>query len=152
MCLTDVRDVAHAHVLAAQRGQPGQRYLITADNQSPAQIAALFAQVAGVKPPQFRPPLFLLRLLGRNFRRKALRDGSDPPFDVDALQDVVGGQLAYDSTRSRSELGMSYRATQQVLTDTVRWLLHVQALKPALARKVNAQLGALAAPDSDWNA
>jgi dihydroflavonol-4-reductase len=150
ICVTDVRDVAQAHVLAATRGASGRRYLVTGEVVEPKQLAALYQELAGVKPPGFRPPRFLLRWLGRSAERKARRSGGDTPFDPAALEDLAGGHLAYDSTRSRTELGMTYRGAREVLRDTLRWLLHVGALKPAIAAKVRAKLGEGAAPERDW--
>jgi dihydroflavonol-4-reductase len=150
MCMTDVRDVARAHLLAAERGRSGERYLCTGDNLSAAQVSALFAQVTGIKPSQMRPPTFVLRLMGRMLQRKARRDGGDTPFDPAALDDLAGGGLVYDSTKARTELGATFRAPPEVLLDAVRWLLHINALKPAVAAKLRAKLGAAAAPDPDW--
>jgi dihydroflavonol-4-reductase len=148
--VTDVRDVAKAHLLAAESGAPGRRYLVTGDVVAPKELAALYRDLAGIKPLCFRPPGFLLRWLGRSAIGKARRSGTDTPFDPDALEDLAGGHLAYDSTRSRSELGMTYRPARQVLGDAFRWLLHVGALKPAVAAKVKAKLGEHADPDPDW--
>jgi dihydroflavonol-4-reductase len=147
---TDVRDVARAHVLAAQKGQPGARYLITGEQQSPAQIAALYRELAGVKPAQMRPPAFLVKWIGALAKRKARKSGGDTPFDVDAVDDLAGGHLVYDSSRSRTELGVTYRPARAVLTDALRWLLHIGALKEKAAAKVRAALGERAQPDPDW--
>ncbi|HEX7481546.1 MAG TPA: hypothetical protein VF331_27325 [Polyangiales bacterium] len=148
--MTDLRDAAQAHVLAAQTGRPGERYLLTGQGVGPKELSLLVSEIAGVKPPTFRPPTFLMRLMGRHFVRKARRHGGDTPADADASDGLAGGQLAYDSTRSRSELGVSYRPARELLVDTARWLLHVNALEPAVAQKVRTQLGARAEPDADW--
>jgi dihydroflavonol-4-reductase len=150
VCVTDVRDVARAHLAALERGRRGERYLITGDALIPRQLAALFAEVGGVRPLAVRPPNFLLRFLIRGMERKATRDNSDAPASLDALEDLGRGHLLYDSTKSRRELGMSYRPARDVLTDAFRWLLHVGALKPKVAAKVRARLGERAAPDADW--
>lgn len=150
VCVTDVRDVAHAHVLAVDRGRAGERYAISGENLTPAQVADAYQRLAGVRPPVMTPPGFLLRLLGWWETRKAARSGSDAAFDPDALKDVDGGALWYDNRKSRGELGMVYRPPDDVLRDTFRWLLFVDALKPKVAEKVRAALGPAAAPDPDW--
>ena len=150
VCATDVRDVARAHVLALEKGKSGERTLITGEQLAPKQLSALFAEVAGVKVPVFRPPLFLLKLIIGRAEKKAQRDGTDPPTTRAAIEDVDGGHLVYDSARSKAELGMTYRSAREVLTDTFRWLLHVKALKPKVAARVRAALGERAAPDPDW--
>lgn len=150
VCFTDVRDVARAHVLALEKGRSGERYLVSGDNATPPRVAELFEQVGGVRPPVFRPPGFLLRFLVGRMEKKAARDGSDPATTRDAIEDVDGGHLVYDATRSKAELGMTYRGAKEVLTDALRWLLFMEALKPKVAAKVRATLGASAAPDPDW--
>lgn len=150
VCFTDVRDVARAHVLALEKGRSGERYLVSGDNTAPAQGADLFEQVGDVRPPQFHPPGFLARFLVGRMEKKAAKDGSDPATTRDAIEDVDGGHLVYDSTRSKRELGMTYRGAKDVLTDAFRWLLFMKALKPKIAAKVRATLGASAAPDADW--
>ncbi|MGZ3427082.1 MAG: NAD-dependent epimerase/dehydratase family protein [Polyangia bacterium] len=151
VCLTDVRDVARAALAAIERGRRGERYLITGDALAPKDVAALFADVGGVKPPTMRPPGWLLRFLVGRMERKAAASGGDAPASRDALEDLGRGHLVYDASKSRSELGMTYRPAREVLTDAFRWLLHVGALKPKVAAKVRAKLGAGAAPDPDWS-
>jgi dihydroflavonol-4-reductase len=151
VCFTDVRDVARAHLAALERGRPGERYLITGEACTPAQVAALYAEVLGVKPAVMRPPGWLLRFMVRRMEKQAARQGTDAPASVDALEDLGRGHLLYDASKSRRELGMSYRPAREVLTDAFRWLLHVGALKPKVASKVRAKLGEHAAPDPDWS-
>jgi len=150
ICLTDVRDVARAHVVALEQGQSGERYIVTGDSVLPAQLVGLFSEVGGVRPVVFRPPGWLLRFIVGRAERKSAQDGSDPPTTRDALDDVDGGHLIYDSTRSKTELGMTYRSGKEVLTDAFRWLLFANALKPKVAAKVRAKLGDRSAPDPDW--
>lgn len=150
LCITDVRDVALAHVRAAESGRPGERYLVTGEPVSPSALADLFADLSGIRPPTFRPPTLLLKWLVARMEKRAAREGSDAPASRDAIDDLAGGQLLYDSAKSRRELGLSYRSARDTLTDTFRWLLHVGALKSKVAARVRDRLGTRAAPDSDW--
>ncbi|MFO0696905.1 MAG: NAD-dependent epimerase/dehydratase family protein [Polyangiales bacterium] len=150
LCPTDVRDVGAAHVLAAERGRPGERYLITGDVVKPKQLAALFGELTGVRPLTIRPPAFLLKLAIGGKEKQAIRDGGDTAASRDAVDDLAGGHLVYDSKKSREELGMRYRPAREVLVDTLRWLLFVNVLAPKVAARVRAKLGERAAPDPDW--
>lgn len=151
MCLTDVRDVARAHVLASQRGRAGQRYLITGDNLAPRQVADLVDKIAGRRPSTIKPPAFVLRFLVRQMERKAAKGQDDPPASSAMMADAAGGFAVYDSSRSRQDLGAEYRPTEQTLRDTFRWALHMNALKPKAAARVRASLGPAAAPDPSWD-
>ena len=61
-CL-DVRDFASGVVLAAERGRPGQRYLLSGENVTTNQFFEEAASIAGVRAPRFTPPTMLVRVL-----------------------------------------------------------------------------------------
>ncbi|MCA9668688.1 MAG: NAD-dependent epimerase/dehydratase family protein [Myxococcales bacterium] len=150
ICPTHVEDVAEAHLLAAEHGEPGARYLVTGDNISPAALSALLGVLTGKRPSTIRPPAFLIKLLVGHAERKALRKGEDSAASRDAIDDLAGGHLVYDSSRSREELGATFRSAEATMRDTLRWLLFVHALKPRVASRVAATLGTSADPDSSW--
>jgi dihydroflavonol-4-reductase len=54
--LVDVRDVARGHVLALERGRPGERYLLGGEDLTLAEVFALVARAAGRRPPRMRLP------------------------------------------------------------------------------------------------
>jgi dihydroflavonol-4-reductase len=150
LCLTHVQDVARGTVLAAQKGKGGQRYLLTGQPQSPAQLRALFSRNAGVRPATFTPPRFLLNFLAGRMEKKARTTGEDAGLTRASLDDVWGKHLAYDSTRARDELGATFVPAEQTLRDTLRWLLFKDAVKPGPAARVRAALGEAAAPEASW--
>ena len=59
--IVHVRDVAQGHLLAAERGKPGQRYILghAAGNFSLAEIFARLAAITGRPAPRFRVPYAL---------------------------------------------------------------------------------------------
>ncbi len=148
--VTDVRDVGRAHVLAAEKGKHGRRYLVVGDTVSPAQVRDAYGRIAGIKPPTFAPPRFLLNFLAGRMEKQALATGGDANLTRDMLKDALGKHLAYDGSRSKSELGMTYRPAEEVIRDTIRWLLFMGALKPKVDAKVRKAMGAAAEPDADW--
>jgi dihydroflavonol-4-reductase len=56
MNLVAVEDVGQAHVLALERGRPGERYLVGGRNLSLAEVLDLLARQAGTRPPEWRMP------------------------------------------------------------------------------------------------
>lgn len=152
VCVTDVRDVGDAHVLAATKGKPGRRYLITGSAAAPKETALVFQKLAGIKPPTFRPPKFLAKFLAGRMEKKAVASGTDAPLTRAMVEENFGTHLVYDSARARTELGATFRDPESVLRDTFRWLLFIDALTPKVAAKVRAALGEKAAPDPDWKA
>jgi dihydroflavonol-4-reductase len=61
--LVDVRDVARGHVLALDRGRPGERYLLGGVNLTLAEVFALLARAADRRPPRVRLPYAAARAL-----------------------------------------------------------------------------------------
>jgi dihydroflavonol-4-reductase len=117
----DVRDFATGAVLAAQRGHPGQRYLLSGHNVTAKQLLEQAAAIAGVRAPRFEPPRMLLSaLVGVVGIVSALR-GKAPPLTQDVLQ-VLGRYAWYDTSRARADLGWEPRPLEQTLEDTIRWL------------------------------
>src|SRR5450432_552660 len=54
--LVDVRDTAKGHLLAAERGKPGERYILGCENLTLAEILRRLARLAGRKAPTVRLP------------------------------------------------------------------------------------------------
>ena len=52
--IVDVRDVAKGHVLADERGEEGERYLLTGRNFTQQRLFADLSRIAGVPPPPVR--------------------------------------------------------------------------------------------------
>jgi dihydroflavonol-4-reductase len=59
--LVDVRDVARGHVLALEKGEPGERYILGGVNLPLADVFAAIAALAGRTPPRLRVPYVVAR-------------------------------------------------------------------------------------------
>lgn len=148
--ITDVRDVARAHIAAALHGTTGERYLVTGEVLSPEALSEAIRAVTGHAPRVMTPPEWLLLALSRVQVFVARLRHTDAPLTPEIVHDAYGRHLAYDSTRSQRELDMSYRPAKEALTDAYRWLLFTGALSTRAAQHVRETLGALAGPDPDW--
>lgn len=56
----DVADVVAGHIAAAERGQTGERYILSAHNLTQEEVITIISQIAGVSPPRFQLPRFLV--------------------------------------------------------------------------------------------
>ncbi|MBN1976729.1 MAG: NAD-dependent epimerase/dehydratase family protein [Anaerolineae bacterium] len=59
--VVDGRDVAVGHIAAAKRGKPGRRYILGGHNLTIREMLAVAANVAGLRPPGLKLPLWLVR-------------------------------------------------------------------------------------------
>ncbi len=116
-----VRDVATGHLLAMQRGRPGERYVLGGENVSYRGFFEAVAQAAGVHRRMFStPPSFTLTVArAEELRAKLFRGypGITPGWAATFLADC-----ACSSGRAERELGYSITPLKRALAETVRWL------------------------------
>lgn len=112
----DVRDVAEATVRAAQLGRPGERYLLGGHNLSVRQLMELTCRTAGVPPPRFQIPLWLID------RVISITDHF-PPLNLagNHLRAIRQWQ-GYNCEKARHELGLSTRPLETTMRDAFDWL------------------------------
>jgi dihydroflavonol-4-reductase len=114
-----VEDVARGHVLAHERGRPGERYLLGGEDLSLRDVFAIVARAAGREPPRLAIPFQLV--LGAAW----LADHSLALFDREpellVLDSVRLARLPalFSSEKARTELGHSWRAARQALEEAV---------------------------------
>lgn len=117
----DVRDFADGVVRAAEQGRSGQRYLLSGDNVTFTEYLTLASEVAGVKPPRWTLPAWLVKIaiwLIRGFFRL-----KNKPVPVAAsITELLGAYAWYNTDLARNELGWSSRPLRESIEDTLRWL------------------------------
>ena len=132
----DVRDFASGVLAAAERGRPGQRYLLSAHNTTTDEFLGQAADAAGVPVPRLRPPRALLQVAAVVAGRLARLRGKPAPIDPGVLR-LVGRYAWWDASRARAELSWEPRPLRETLDDTVRWV----RAQPAPARRVRRLSG-----------
>ncbi len=119
LAVIDVRDVARAHVLAAEGGLSGERYILTAANMTYRDFFDAIAAACGVRPPLLSTPNWLLEPTARSI--DALRSlGLGTP--VDANQARLGGEFVYfDGGKAARDLCKPQIDIETSLRETYEW-------------------------------
>jgi len=113
--VVDVRDVAAAHIAAIDHGEPGERYIIGGHNYSVREALNLTARVAGVKPPRFEIPIWILQAL------VSLGDWMPVlPLPSNHLRAIHLWQ-GYDTSKSSTSFGISPRPFEITVEETLAW-------------------------------
>ena len=121
--VVDGRDLAVGHVLAAERGRPGRRYIIGGHNMTIREMVTIMAEAASVPPPRRTLPVGLIELMGRIGHRLGLPAAGQ-------MQAVRHWQ-PLDTSRARQELGLPEpRPFEETCRDTVAWFRAHGYLKP----------------------
>lgn len=118
--VVDVRDCAEGHLLAAEKGVPGERYILGGENVTLQQILELLADITGGKPP-FKVPRALAwtAALLDEFVTGTLR-GKTPKATREALK-MARYTMWFDSSRAHRELGFTSRPARAALEAAVEW-------------------------------
>jgi dihydroflavonol-4-reductase len=115
----DVRDVAEGHLLAAERGRPGERYILGGHNRPWAELIDMVAEVSGEHRALFVIPKEVV-VVGR------LRERLGLPGLISAEGYALMGQdWRFSSAKAKRELGYSPRALKETVTETVEWYLEL---------------------------
>ena len=113
--LVDVRDVAEGHVLAAERGRPGERYVLGGQDIAWAELFERIAEVSGVRHPVLVLPPRLATAARAGERAKL-----PMPMAAETLT-TMGANTRFSSRKAERELGYRPRPFDEMLRDTVDW-------------------------------
>jgi dihydroflavonol-4-reductase len=118
MNVVDVRDVAKGHLLADERGESAERYLLSGRNFTMQRLFADLSRIAGVPAPPVR---MAGRLAVGGVQAMELM-GIRLPTSADEVRS--GTQwFTYRNDKAREQLGWEPRPHEETLEDTVRWQL-----------------------------
>jgi dihydroflavonol-4-reductase len=117
--LVDVRDVAAGLILALERGQPGQRYIIGGENISMRSLLDQMARIACSADPHIRIPggLAMVAALAMDWTANHVTHRA-PAATVEGVHIALRAK-ALSIEKSRRELGYAPRPIEPVLRATV---------------------------------
>ncbi len=129
----DVEDVALGHLLAAEKGKVGDRYILGNENISVGQFFKLVGEIAGVKSPRLRLPYRVALALGYLFELGA-RITKRPPV-VSASQVIIGNMGEhFNNSKAVNELGLTLTPIEKTIANTVQWFRENGYINKALGR------------------
>ena len=118
--LVDVRDTAEAHLLAAERGRPGERYIVGSENLTLAGILQKLARLTGREAPRVRLPYAVAYAAGVVTTGWARFTGRPPLAPLDAVR-MAKKKMFVSIEKARRELGFSPGAVDVALGRAVEW-------------------------------
>lgn len=128
--LVDIADCVEGHLLAAERGMAGERYLLSGVTLTISQAFTLAGDVANVRrEPRLLPrPLATVAatIVERSFRLARRH----PPVCREMVRTLLHGHR-YDGSRAERELGLTYTHPRETLRRTVQWAQEQGLLRAA---------------------
>jgi dihydroflavonol-4-reductase len=118
--LIDVRDVAEGHLLAAERGKPGERYILGNQNLSLREIFGLLARLTGLPAPRFRVPHFVPEIYATISTTWAEARGLEPRVSIESVR-MSRYRMYFDAAKAVRELGLRQTPVENALDRAVAW-------------------------------
>jgi dihydroflavonol-4-reductase len=115
-----VRDVARGHLLAAERGRVGEKYILGHTNLSLTQILQMLAQITGLRPPRFRIPYAVAWLAAVGSEGAARLGRGTPAVSLTAVR-MARKRMYFSPGKAVKELGLPQTDPRQALSDAVQW-------------------------------
>jgi dihydroflavonol-4-reductase len=122
MSLVDIEDCVEGHLLAAERGQSGERYVLNGATLTSGEAVALVSEIAGVThrlrmlPASVASAAAAVVELGFRATRRS------PPVCREMVRTMLHGHR-YDGSRAGRELGLVYTPVRETFRRTAEWAI-----------------------------
>jgi len=120
-CAVDVEDVAEGHILAAEKGRIGERYILGAHNITYKDFYALVGEIAGVKAPSRKIPSWFTQGMGWLSETVSNRFTHKPPVITYKAARMGTRFMYFDCSKAVRELGLPQTPLRDSVTRAVNW-------------------------------
>jgi nucleoside-diphosphate-sugar epimerase len=137
-----VDDVAQGHILAAEKGNAGESYLLTGPVMSLLEAAQLWSQISGRPEPLLyvpgrflKPFASIMKALGKILPLPSI-------LSHDAIAILEATYIA-SSNKARRELGWMPRSAQEGMQQTYQWLSENSPKRVAIVDQIKTRISEL---------
>ncbi len=114
--IVDIDDCTNGHLLAAERGRAGERYILSGATLKVSDAVEIINHVTGTEVR----PRWLSPTLVESFGMPLSRLIPSSKVCPDLVRSLLHGHR-YDNSKSRSELGLSYASPEDTFRRTIDW-------------------------------
>jgi dihydroflavonol-4-reductase len=120
--LIHVADVARGHLLAAQRGRVGEKYILGCENRSLTEIFHMLDRITGIRAPRVRVPHALIYLVALVNEGVARATGRAPRVPLTGVR-MARKHMYFSADKAVRELGLPQRPAEPALVEAVDWFV-----------------------------
>ena len=122
--IVHVDDVAQGHLLAFDKGEIGERYILGGEDMSLHKILFEISKITGNSPPRFQVPHNLILPIAYIAQWLAgIMQGKDPLVTVDGVR-LAKKKMYFSTAKAKRELGYNPRPAKEAIKDAVAWFLN----------------------------
>ena len=118
--LVHVDDCAQGHLLAFDKGRPGERYILGGEDFSLAAMQVEIARITGGRAPKLKLPVGPLYPVALIAELLARITGKEPMLMRDTLR-MARKRMFFSSEKAVRELGYRTRPAREGLSDAIAW-------------------------------
>jgi dihydroflavonol-4-reductase len=118
--IVHVDDVAAGHLLAYERGNAGERYILGGQDMTLREILGVICTLVGRKPPRVRLPygvVLPIAYLAEGFAKVSGRSGR---ITLEGVR-MSRKRMYFSSAKAMRELGYQFRPPADAFADAIRW-------------------------------
>jgi len=117
-----VRDVATGHILAAEKGKIGERYILgnAQGNWTMEQALRVMAEMTGIPAPRKQIPRWVALAAGYGNETFSFVTGIPPKVPLAGVR-MAKYKMWFDPSKAIRELGMPQTQPKQALADAIEW-------------------------------
>ncbi len=117
-----VRDVAVGHILAAEKGRVGERYILgnAQGNWTMKQAFAVLQEITGIPAPRIQIPHILAFVAACVDEAKSKLTGKPPKAPLAGVH-MAAHKMFFNPAKAIRELGLPQTPPKQALADAVEW-------------------------------
>jgi dihydroflavonol-4-reductase len=118
--IVHVDDVAAGHLLAHERGNVGERYILGGEDMTLQTMLAQIARLVGRKPPRIRLPYAAVLPMAYLAEGFAALSGRSGRLTLEGVR-MSRKRMFFSSTKAVRELGYRWRPPLEAFADAVQW-------------------------------
>jgi dihydroflavonol-4-reductase len=115
-----VEDCARGHLLAAERGRVGERYILGGLNLTLKNVLDILSGVTGRPAPQWKFPHALAFVAGCVDSAVSRVMGREPRIPLEGVR-MARHKMFVDASRAQRELGFSHGSIEAAMQRSVAW-------------------------------
>ncbi len=117
-----VGDVIFGHIQAAERGRPGERYILAGENLTAKEAFKRTAEIVGGRAPTIRVPFFLAKAAARSFEAVAAVSNARPVITPELIL-AAEYSNPYSAEKATTELGYRVTPLEVAIREAYEWYL-----------------------------
>ena len=126
--IVHVDDVAAGHLMAYERGVPGERYILGGQDMTLREILGVISALVGRKPPRVRLPYGVVLPMAYLAEGYAKLSGRAGRITLEGVR-MSRKRMFFSSAKAMRELGYRFRPPVEAFADAIQWYRENGALK-----------------------